>query len=637
MKSKKIDSSNIRKYLNKWKKYKLLKETYSGHPKRYKIEEIGMFSIVELPKINVYLRPFRDYSKTKKVWSKKTLENIVKNFFEEYIDKERREEILNYVYDFVDLRLRKLGLSEINITTLIALIDEALYQKDSTLGFRFRLIGGTIDYWDQYTKIIDTPQIHNQPLEKRIGMDINLQRLPSYVLDHFLHGYVYGHGLRDFSKLFSVSVDMRPFFKYGIKIRHYPEEPPKHPDSILAFCRVISILCNQHSAGSIIINNLNNVVSPYLKHFNDEELEQWIQNLIKDIYELYAIRPKDPIYCGLILNYERSPLDEEEVFVHGKKEEMKYRDFNDTAKRFVDIFLKVYDTALKNIIFTPYPRIIIRVSRETLKLMPESSIESIKNILLRFGAENPIYFINTESNMYKLKPNSTLSVEAQTGGYVEPRVQRFSGVATFISIILPLLYEKTKKDNLINSCREIFSSFAQFQLDKINKIKEENEGILSMKNGESSSLFDPQHFSLNIGTFGIYDLVSEFGVPLPEEIYLFLNQLKGEINITKSKFKLDIRLSYPPRKSGIYRTYAYIKTSRSVDKGWSPPNNWVSVLPELGIDERLEWEAKLHEIFDGGYVSRFTLGSNDDFIKFMDSVIDTNISFFKINLRKDAI
>lgn len=636
-----LDTSNIRKYLRKMVSHKLLKETYRGRPKRYKIEEIGICSLLEASKISVKIRPLRGPLKHEDrfpVVDEILIRNILGRFLEKYVsDSEKREKIIREVYITVDTWLRKINLFKIDYTTLLALIDEALYLIDRNLGFRFRLIGGSPDYWNRYSRIKDALDIHTQPLDKRISMDLHLQSLPDYVLPYFIDGLVYAHGLRAFSKLFSISVDMRPFFEIGINTPHYVAGPPKHVDSVLAFCRKIPILCGQQSAGSIVINNFNTVVSPYLSELNDKDLAQWIQNLIRDLYELYAIRPKDPTFCGLVLNYEKSPLDTEKVV--GKDAGNTYEAYSEVAKKIVNIFLEVYNREIQSANLGPYPRIFIRISKNALRAMPKDTIKNIEEIILKFGENNPIYFINMESNLYRFKPNIVLSVEAQVGGYARPEEQYLSGVSTFFSVFLPFLYEGKRENDVLSSFQKILCSMAQYEQEKIERLRRKSEGILSMKIGKSSSLFDPKYFSLNVGAFGVYDLVSKFGNVSPEEIYRFLSRLKAEVEIVRTNSNIDIRLSHTPRRSGIYRTYQYFMTSRPVGEGWSPPEDWIYVLPskiETDIEKRISWESRLHGIFDGGYVSRFTLSDEDNLTKFIERVLETDILFFKINLRKNS-
>jgi hypothetical protein len=259
----------------------------------------------------------------------------------------------------------------------------------------------------------------------------------------------------------------------------------------------------------------------------------------------------------------------------------------------------------------------------------------MKSILLKFSGDAPIYFINTESKMYK--PNTVFSVEAQVDGYVVPQISCLSGVSTFISVILPALREGGT-DNVLDLCQEMFSSIARFNRDKIESIKITDQielGVLSMKT-EAFDLFDPQHFSVNIGAFGIYDLLSDYSDTSLSEVYRFLCKLKAETKITETNHKQTIYLSHPPRKSGIFRTYQYFRTLENVDENWQPPVNWTSPMPfQLDIDERLKWEVRLHEIFDGGYVSRFSLSTPDAFADFVRKILETDVLFFKVDLKNN--
>ncbi len=628
-----IEESNIRKYLRKWRSHKLVKETYKGRPKRYKIEEIGIGSLIGDFRRKVRIRPHRGSPRFRDKWTEWNeglVGYVLKGFVEKYATSDSH--LIKNVYTLVDTHLQKIGYSEINWTTLLDLIDEALYQIDPNLGYRFRLIGATPDYWERYSRIKDAMDVHGQPYEKKILMDLHLQKLPDYILPFFTEGYLYGHGLTYFSKPFSMSIDMRSFLKYGIRIPQYPADPPKHPDSVLAFCRKILTLCSQQAAGSIIINNFNTVLAPYLHAFNDNDLEQWLQNLIYDLYELYAIRPKDPTFCGLTLDYERSPLEAQSVVREGNADRSSYNSYDDTARKFVDKFLLVYDKAFQKIIYSPSPRMFLRVSRKTFELLPESSVNSIMNIMSRFGENSPIYFINTESKLYR--PNATFSVETQAEGYVKPQSLNFSGISSFISVILPAL--KSDEEHTLNLCKEMFSSIVQFDQQKrnesVSKMEDEIEtGILSMKGG-SLSLYDPQYFALNIGAFGIADLLSDSGHLKPADVYRFLCKLKGEIKIAETQCTQDIHLSMPGRRSKVYRAYQYFKTGEAPSKDLSGSVDYVcTLLSQLDMGERIKWEARMHEVLDGGYVSRFVINRTDDFAYLIDDVLKSDILLFKID------
>ncbi len=628
-----IEESNIRKYLRKWRSHNLVRETYKGRPKRYKIEEIGIGSLIGDFRRKVRVRPLRGSPRFRDKWTEWNEElvgYVLSGFFEKYAKSKKH--LIKNVYTLVDTHLQKIGYSEINWTTLLDLVDEALYQMDPNLGYRFRLIGATPDYWERYSRIKDALDVHGQPYEKKILTDLHLQKLPDYILPFFTEGRLYGHGLTNFSKPFSISIDMRPFLRYGIRIPQYPADPPKHPDSVLAFCRKILILCSQQAAASIVINNCNTVLSPYLHAFNENDLEQWLQNLIYDLYELYALRPKDPTFCALTLDYECSPLETQTVVREGTADGSTYNSYEKTARNFVDKFLLAYDKAFQKIIYRPYPRMFLRVSRKTFELLPESSINSILNIMLRFGENSPIYFINTESKLYR--PNITFSVETQAEGYVKPQSLDFSGISSFISVILPALQKD--EEHTLDLCKDMFSSIAQFDQQKRNEIvsKTEDEietGILSMK-GESLSLYDPQNFSLNVGAFGVVDLLSDSGNPKPADVYRFLCKLKGEIKIAETQFPQDIHLSMAGRRSRIHRAYQYFRTGEAPSRDLSDSVDSVcSLLSELDLHERIKWEARLHEVLDGGYVSRFGLGNTDDFASLIDNVLKSDVLLFKID------
>ncbi len=335
------------------------------------------------------------------------------------------------------------------------------------------------------------------------------------------------------------------------------------------------------------------------------------------------------------MDYEHSPLEAQSVVRNGATNGSTYNRYNDTARKFFDQFLSVYDKAFQKIIYRPFPRLFLRVSRETLGLLPESSINSIKNIMLRFGENSPIYFINTESKLYR--PNATFSVEIQAQGYVKPQSLNFSGISSFISVILPAL--KQDEEHTLNLCKEMFSSIAKFDQQKrnesVSKIEDEIEaGILSMK-GESFSLYDPQCFALNIGAFGLFDLLSNSKSPEPTDIYRFLCKLKGEVKMAETECKQDFHLSLPARRSKIFRAYQYFRTGEAPDKDWSAPVDSVyALLSQLDMHDRIKWEARMHEVLDGGYVSRFNISDTNELPGLVDEVLKSDILLFGVNSTK---
>ncbi len=86
------------------------------------------------------------------------------------------------------------------------------------------------------------------------------------------------------------------------------------------------------------------------------------------------------------------------------------------------------------------------------------------------------------------------------------------------------------------------------------------------------------------------------------------------------------------RRSRIHRAYQYFRTGEAPSRDLSDSVDSVcSLLSELDLHERIKWEARLHEVLDGGYVSRFGLGNTDDFASLIDNVLKSDVLLFKID------
>lgn len=626
--NKEIDDSGIRKYLRKMEKHGLITLVSKGREKRYRINGVGIFHMVEASKVDIRIRRFRGPPKYHYEWNKDLAREHVKSLIEKIIEDAQKDglnEVVNKVCEKVECWLRKMGLSEINLSTFYTLLNEAIYEIDPMLGFRSQIIGGNFVYWESYVEKIRDFNDNQQPIERRILTDVELRKLPNYVLEYFLDGKIYGHGMHHFSKFFSIVIDMRYYFNNGIKSPRYEASEPSNPTSVQDFFRKVAILSSKQVGGSVIFNNLNTIVAPYFGKTVDDALknkiEKWAEYLIRDLQELYAIL--DPaIHCGLILNlYEKSPLDEERASIKGQDVGL-YADYKEVAdllaKKFLDVCKKVN---------SPYPRIFLRVSEKTFE--ESSNIEVLKSILKR---DNPIYFVNMNSERCKICPNLVPTAEEQFWSPKEKsrssKMQVISGISTLISIILPRVKDDCELSQMV-------SNFITYEYEKRKRILDKAQEVLSSM-GMSCANEDREmleHFSLNIGVFGAREKLSPDSNT--DEIYQYLNNLKGKIDVIKANLNepLDIRYSIPPKKSRIYERYYYLKNGKSPEKGWTPPKEWMLMLNEFSnISERIRWEELFSKLFDGGYVPSFTL-SEDEFKDYLVKILNTDIVCFKITLK----
>jgi len=88
----------------------------------------------------------------------------------------------------------------------------------------------------------------------------------------------------------------------------------------------------------------------------------------------------------------------------------------------------------------------------------------------------------------------------------------------------------------------------------------------------------------------------------------------------------------PGKKSKVYRAYQYFKTGQVPSNDLSDSDdNVYTLLSQLDMQERIKWETQMHEVLDGGYVSRFDINNSDDFTYLIDNILKSDILLFKID------
>jgi hypothetical protein len=193
--------------------------------------------------------------------------------------------------------------------------------------------------------------------------------------------------------------------------------------------------------------------------------------------------------------------------------------------------------------------------------------------------------------------------------------------------------------DLFDHLQQIIENIVKFDKWKSGKIKTEmSQGqreILS-PSADDGPMYDPNKQPTNIGVYGLYDYVvtKEGKENLPTAMYDFLYQLRGRIDLVNARLSANAKLSHPGRRSKIHRFHKFIVDKSNPSSDWKPLNYWSEAFPvEMDRDEKISWESKLHQIFNGGCISRIYAQESDiesNLITIIENVLRSEIILFKL-------
>lgn len=192
------------------------------------------------------------------------------------------------------------------------------------------------------SKNLSSPAEVNREFSSRVTKEYTLTKaLPRELSQEHLKGNLHIHNIGGFiTSPISIENRLRPFFKNGLTIPGLIQTgPAKNPEVAASHAARILTTSEEYSSGGVALDSFNTYISPYLEGLNQKEIQQVAQTFL---YELNQGRASQgTFFINLDVETPES-LKEEKAVMGGEETGSTYGDYQEEARRFMDIFLQTY-------------------------------------------------------------------------------------------------------------------------------------------------------------------------------------------------------------------------------------------------------------------------------------------------------